>query len=90
MCCHNIILKEDFLTEKNQSLRYREEASGYQWGEGSGEGLMWVGTGRCKVACVEPAPGLSCCVGNTASLGLCMAVGRVSPLGTVDPCAMCL
>ena len=48
---HNIILTEDFLTEKNQTHRYREEASGYQWGEGSGEGLMWWGLGGAKSVC---------------------------------------
>ena len=31
------------ITKKKQSHRYREQTSGYQWGEGRGEGQYRVG-----------------------------------------------
>ena len=58
--CVGIIFfkKRIFLTKKKQTHRYREQTSGYQWGEGMEKGQMGVGTGRYKLLGIERAAGM--------------------------------
>ena len=47
------------ITKKKQTHRYREQTSGYQWGEGREKGQYWVGgiraiMGLYEIMCVKP------------------------------------
>ena len=48
------------ITKKKKTHRYREQASGYQWGEGRGETTLGWGSGRYKLLGVRQATRLCC------------------------------
>ena len=42
-----------YITKQEQTHRYREQTTGYQWGEGRGRGRYGWGMKRYKLLCIK-------------------------------------